>query len=69
MLSPVVPPGMEQLSHLARSRVAADKICALVEVAVMTRQSQILRRVISPMLPGRYVLDVERNGCLMIPVQ
>ena len=58
---------MKQACQFSRVRNEAGKIRALVQIAVMTGQREILLRVLAFVLARGGVLDMERQRLLLLP--
>jgi hypothetical protein len=67
MFVPIILSGMKQAVHLSCLRIKPGEICAFVEIAVMTRERQILFYVFAFVLARRDVFDVERQRLLLLP--
>lgn len=66
MVFPIIEPRMEQARHFPVSRIEAGKVHPLVQVAVMTRDRQIIGKVLAAVTPGNDVLDVKRKRLLVL---
>lgn len=60
---------MEQRRHCAGFRLAANEISSFVEITPEAGEREIFERIISFMLAGGDVLDLERDNGLVIVVQ
>ena len=61
MLFPALCPGVKQPFDLARFRINAGKVAALMKIAFGTRQSQIIETVSAAVLARGDMLDVKWN--------
>jgi len=59
MFIPIVETRMKQARQFSCLRVKPGKICAFVQVAVMTGQREIVRRIFSTVLSRNDMLDVK----------
>ena len=60
---------MEQRCHPAGFRIATNEVGSFVEIAPEAGEREIFGRVISFMLAGCDVLDLERGNCVVIAMQ
>src|SRR5438876_8913319 len=67
MLVPVVKSRMKQARQISCLRTKPGEVCSLVEIAVLTREGQILQRVLSSVRTRRDVFNVERQRLLLLP--
>ena len=67
MFVPIVEPWMKQARQLSGLRINPGKIGAFVEIAVVTRECQVFRRVLASVLARRDVFDVKRQRLLFLP--
>ncbi len=69
VLLPPILPGMKQTRQFARFRVVASQVRALVQVAPVAGEGQILGRVPAAVLPGNNMFCVEGHEGLVILAQ
>ena len=63
---PIIRPRMKQAREFAGLRVYARKVCAFMEIAVMTGERQILQRVFAFVLARHDVFDVKLQWLLRL---
>ena len=61
VVTPLVVPWMEESRYFVRFGIDARQVRAFMEIAVDTRESEVVGVVRTAMLPGDDVLDVERG--------
>src|ERR1039457_6313943 len=59
MFIPIIQARMKQARQLFGLWVQAGKVCALVQIAVMTGEREIIRRIFAAVLPRNDVFDVK----------
>ena len=67
MLVPIIESRVKQSRQFSGFRIEAGKVRAFVQIAVMTRERQILFRVLAFVLACRDVFDMERQRLLLLP--
>ncbi len=63
---PYLTTRVEKLCHLARDRINAGQVGALVQIAIDAGESQILSLVTAAVLPWNHVLDLQSGERRML---
>ena len=67
MFAPIIQSRMKQARQCLGLRIKSGKIRAFVQIAVVTGEREVFRRVFSSVLARSDVFDVERQRLLFLP--
>src|SRR5437867_3381073 len=66
VIRPEVAARMKQADDLVGVRVGAREVCALVQIALVACQGEVVVLIAAAVLAGNYVLDMERMEAVVL---